>query len=160
MPLVSPSASARRPARRASAARPVGRFAKPPEIIGATDYDTRDVLDDFRLDGPCCGTYYDHRDVATVERKLRDGWMRRRRTGRRLHDPACMVKTSVAGVTPPATDPHASVAIIAVDRVAASLGRTRKSARVRKEATCPPSIIPLPDCDPATARMSRRLKSP
>ena len=72
-----------------------------------------------------------------------------------------MVKTSVAGVTPPATDPHASVAIIAADRVAASLGQaSRKAARVRKEATCPPSNIPLPDCDPATAHMSRRSKSP
>jgi hypothetical protein len=48
-----------------------------------------------------------------------------------------MVKTSVAGVTPPATVPHASVAIIAADRVAASLGRAWKSARTRKEATCP-----------------------
>lgn len=55
-----------------------------------------------------------------------------------------MVKTSVAGVTPPATDPHASVAIIAAGRVAASLGQARKAARARKEATCPPSIIPLP----------------
>jgi len=71
-----------------------------------------------------------------------------------------MVKTSVAGVTPPATDPHASVAIIAADRVAASLAQARKAARVRKEAICPPSNIPLPDCDPATAHMSRKLKSP
>ncbi len=71
-----------------------------------------------------------------------------------------MVKTSVAGVTPPATDPHASVAIVAADRVAASLGQAWKAAWVRKEATCPPSIIPLPDRDPATAHMSRRLKSP
>ncbi|MGI0522843.1 hypothetical protein [Rhizobium giardinii] len=71
-----------------------------------------------------------------------------------------IVKTSVAGVTPPATDPHASVAIIAADGVAASLGQARKAARVSKEATCPPSINPLPDCDAATAHMSRRLKSP
>jgi hypothetical protein len=71
-----------------------------------------------------------------------------------------MVKTSVAGVTPPASDPHATVAIIAADTVAASLGRGRKSARARKEATCPSSIIPLPHGDPATAHMSRRLKSP
>ena len=71
-----------------------------------------------------------------------------------------MVKTSAAGITPPATDPHASVVIIAADRVAASLGQARKATRARKEATCPPSIIPLPDCDPGTAHMSRRLKSP
>ena len=71
-----------------------------------------------------------------------------------------MVKTSVAGVTPSASDPHACVAFIIADRVAASLGQARKAARVRKEATYPPSIIPLPDCDPATAHMSRRLKSP
>lgn len=48
-----------------------------------------------------------------------------------------MAKTSAAGVAPPATDPNASVVIIAADRVAASLGPGRKAARTRNEATCP-----------------------
>jgi hypothetical protein len=51
-----------------------------------------------------------------------------------------MVKTSVAGVTPPATDPHASVAIIAADRVAASLGRAGKPrGRAKKRPARNPS---------------------
>lgn len=44
-----------------------------------------------------------------------------------------MVKTSAAGVTPPATDPHASVVIIVADRVAASLvpGRQTRNEAAR-----------------------------
>ncbi|MDQ0322025.1 hypothetical protein QO002_004261 [Pararhizobium capsulatum DSM 1112] len=47
-----------------------------------------------------------------------------------------MVKTSVAGVTPPATDPHATVAIIAADTVAAAgagagAGNPRRRAKKR-----------------------------
>jgi hypothetical protein len=71
-----------------------------------------------------------------------------------------MVKTSAAGVTPPATDSHGSVVIIAADRVAASLVPGRESRASAQRSDLPASIIPLPDCDPATAHMSRRLKSP
>ena len=102
-----------------------------------------------------------HRDVRMLEAAARTAGCDGDEPGDGFMTRHGMVKTSVAGVTPlPATDPHASVAIIAADRVAASLGQTRNAARVRKEATCPPSNIPLADCDPATAHMSRRLKSP
>lgn len=101
-----------------------------------------------------------HRDVRTLEAAARTAGCDGDEPGDGFMTRHGIVKTSVAGVTPPATDPHASVAIIAADGVAASLGQARKAARVSKEATCPPSINPLPDCDPATAHMSRRLKSP
>jgi hypothetical protein len=71
-----------------------------------------------------------------------------------------MVKTSAAGVTPPATDPHASVVIIVADRVAASLVPGRQNPADAQRSGPSLSLIPLPGCDRAIADMSRRLKSP
>ena len=47
-----------------------------------------------------------------------------------------MVKTSVAGVTPPATDPHASVVIIAADRVVTNQVTGQKTTHTYNEAAC------------------------
>ena len=71
-----------------------------------------------------------------------------------------MVKTSAAGITPTATDPHASVVIITAGRVAASRVPGRQSRADVQRSGLSVSIIPLTDCDRAIADMSRRLKSP
>jgi hypothetical protein len=72
-----------------------------------------------------------------------------------------MIKTSAAGVTPlPATDPHASVAIIAADRVVAKVVTGQKNHAYVQRSGLSVSTIPLTGCDRAIADMSRRLKSP
>ncbi|KSV89107.1 hypothetical protein D9M68_332320 [compost metagenome] len=71
-----------------------------------------------------------------------------------------MVKTSVAGVTPPATDPHASVVIIAADRVVTNQVTGQKNHAYVQRSGLSVSIIPHTGCDRAIADMSRRLKSP
>jgi hypothetical protein len=69
-------------------------------------------------------------------------------------------KTSAAGVTLPATDPHASVVIIVADRVPASLVAGRQSP-VNAATKRPVTVLnPVPGCDRAIADMSRTLKSP
>jgi hypothetical protein len=55
-----------------------------------------------------------------------------------------MVKTSVADVTPPATEPDSSVAIIAADRVAASLGRPPKIRAGAQRSDLPVTHHPTP----------------
>jgi hypothetical protein len=55
-----------------------------------------------------------------------------------------MVKTSAAGGMPRATDPHASVVIIAADRVAASMVPSSESRAGAQRSDLPASLIPLP----------------
>jgi hypothetical protein len=71
-----------------------------------------------------------------------------------------MVKTSAAGITPPATDLHASVVIIAADRVAATQVTGRQSRADAQRSGLSASIAPLPGCGRAIVDISRRLKSP
>lgn len=71
-----------------------------------------------------------------------------------------MGKTSAAGITHPAADPHASVVIIAADRVAASRVPGRQSRADAQRSGLSASIAPLSGCSRATAHISRRSKSP
>ncbi|OOG72961.1 hypothetical protein B0E45_08280 [Sinorhizobium sp. A49] len=71
-----------------------------------------------------------------------------------------MGKSTAAGLTPPATDPHASVVIIAADRVATSRVPCRQSRADAQRSDLPASIAPLSGCARATAPISRRAKSP
>lgn len=71
-----------------------------------------------------------------------------------------MVKTSAAGALSSATAPHASVVIIAANKVAAS-----RRPRWERRADAQPndlsaSITLLSGCSRATAQISRRSKSP
>jgi hypothetical protein len=71
-----------------------------------------------------------------------------------------MVKTSAAGAPSPATDPHASVVIIAADRVAASRVPGRQSRADAQRSDLSASIAPPPGCGRAIADFSHRSKSP
>lgn len=59
-----------------------------------------------------------------------------------------------------ATDPHASVVIIAADRVVTKEVTGQKNHAYVQRSGLSVSIIPLTGCDRAIADMSRRLKSP
>ena len=71
-----------------------------------------------------------------------------------------MGKTSAVGITPPATDPHASVVIIAADRVAARQVTGRRNRADAQRSGLSVAIAPLSGCGLATAHISRRSKSP
>ncbi|HCL67085.1 MAG TPA: hypothetical protein DIC56_20070 [Rhizobium sp.] len=71
-----------------------------------------------------------------------------------------IVQASAAGITPPATDLHASLVITAVDRVAASRAPGRQSHADAQRSGQFASIAPLSRCSRATAYISRKSKSP
>ncbi|MDQ0323062.1 hypothetical protein QO002_005268 [Pararhizobium capsulatum DSM 1112] len=101
-----------------------------------------------------------HRDVRTLEAAARTAGCDGDEPGDGFMTRHGMVQISVAGFTPPTSDPHATVAIMASDRGRGEPGPGSESRTGAQRSDLPPSIIPLPDCDPATAHMSRRLKSP
>ncbi|TBC01037.1 hypothetical protein ELH40_20995 [Rhizobium ruizarguesonis] len=69
-------------------------------------------------------------------------------------------QTSAAGAPSPATDPHASVVVIAADRVAASRAPGRQSSADAQRGSLSASIAPLSGRGRHTADISRRSKSP
>jgi hypothetical protein len=71
-----------------------------------------------------------------------------------------MSKTSAAGVTPPATDPHASMVFIVADRGATRGLPGRQNRADAQRSGLSACITKLPGCSRALADMSRRLKSP
>ncbi|HHV67030.1 MAG TPA: hypothetical protein GXX48_05230 [Ochrobactrum intermedium] len=71
----------------------------------------------------------------------------------------CMVKTSVAGVTPPATDPRASVAIPDGKRRVSGPVPSRQHRAEALRSRLSASILALPYDDRAVADTSRRSKS-
>jgi hypothetical protein len=71
-----------------------------------------------------------------------------------------MAKTSAAGITPPATNRHASVGINAVDSVAASRAAGCQRRTGAKQSGLSVAIDPLSGCGLPTARISRKSKSP
>lgn len=71
-----------------------------------------------------------------------------------------MGKTPAAGSTPPATDQHASVEITAVARVATSCGPACQRRADLKRCDLSVAIDPLSGRGLATARISRKSKSP
>ena len=71
-----------------------------------------------------------------------------------------MAKTSAAGITPPAIDPHASLEVTAVDRVATSWVPGCQNRADSKCCDLSVAIDPLSACGLATPRISRKAKSP
>jgi hypothetical protein len=71
-----------------------------------------------------------------------------------------MIRPSVAGAQPPATDPHASMEFIQADRTAPSPTPCRQRHEITQQSGLSASIVALSGHRHAIADISRKLKSP
>jgi hypothetical protein len=71
-----------------------------------------------------------------------------------------MAKTSAAGITPPATDPHAPEEITGVDMLPTSRAPGCQRRTGAKQSDLSVAIDLLPGCSLTTPHISRKSKSP